>query len=201
MEPIATHREIAQLYEAEETAWLFCNSRLLREGKLDEADIAHIAEFLEDMGKRDKREVMSRLIVLLRHLLKWEYQPHKRTGRWKATIREQRFQLQFDLETSAMLTSYAREKYRTAYEQARKQAADETGLSFESFPAEPPVTFNQATDQEFFPNNKPRVITARYPEASRGESPSRLSSSPPSAQKGAVCAPRGQILRRPACSS
>ncbi len=63
-------------YEKDFYAWANEQAALLRGGKLAEADIEHIAEEIESMGKTEKRELVARLTVLLLHLLKWRYQPN-----------------------------------------------------------------------------------------------------------------------------
>ncbi|MBI3698676.1 MAG: DUF29 family protein, partial [Acidobacteria bacterium] len=63
------------LYDLDFFEWTARNAELLREGRFTEADMEHIAEELEDMGKRDRRELESRLELLLEHLLKWQMQP------------------------------------------------------------------------------------------------------------------------------
>ncbi len=62
------------LYDRDFFAWANEQAALLREGKLEEADLESIAEEIESMGKTEKRELISRLTVLLLHLLKWRYQ-------------------------------------------------------------------------------------------------------------------------------
>src|SRR5215472_16561668 len=79
-----------ELYDRDFFEWTQCNAALLRAGRFDHADIEHIAEELEGMGKRDQRELESRLQVLLMHLLKWKYQPAKRSSSWEGTIDTQR---------------------------------------------------------------------------------------------------------------
>src|SRR3954463_11425889 len=81
------------LYERDETAWLETMANLAAQRRLGEMDYAHLSEYLTEMAKRDRREVFSRLVVLLSHLLKWEQQPQNRTGSWRGTIREQRREL------------------------------------------------------------------------------------------------------------
>ena len=71
--------KLADLYEADETAWLDAMAESIRKGRLDDLDYAHLAEYLEDMAKRDRREVKSRLTVLAAHVLKWQHQPKKRS--------------------------------------------------------------------------------------------------------------------------
>src|SRR5205807_5910871 len=86
-------------------------------------------------AKRDRREVFSRLVVLLTHSLKWEHQPQHRSGSWRGTIRAQRRELRQLLE-SGTLRAHAQAVLADAYAEARRQAADETDLSPDVFPAE-----------------------------------------------------------------
>jgi hypothetical protein len=123
----------AALYELDETAWLEATADLIRQGRLDEVDRDTLAQYLTDMAKRDRREVFSRLVVLLCHLLKWEYQPDHRSGSWKGTILEQQRELRQLLE-SGTLRNHALAVFADAYADARKQAAAETGLARAVFP-------------------------------------------------------------------
>src|SRR5438105_12801289 len=84
---------LSLLYERDETAWLEAMSALAASGQYVELDFPHLSEYLADMAKRDRREVISRLVVLLCHLLKWEHQPERRSGSWRGTIRAQRREL------------------------------------------------------------------------------------------------------------
>jgi hypothetical protein len=72
-----------QLYDRDFFEWTQCNAALLRAGQFDQADIQHIAEELEDMGKSERRRLESRLEVLLQHLLKWQIQPNRRSTSWQ----------------------------------------------------------------------------------------------------------------------
>ena len=60
-----TSHTLATLYEADETARLDQTAVSIRIGRFDEIDPATLAEYLTDMAKRDRREVYSRLVVLL----------------------------------------------------------------------------------------------------------------------------------------
>ena len=121
--------------EVDETAWLEATADLIRHGHFDEVERDALAEFLTDMAKRDRREVFSRLVVLLTHLLKWEYQPDRRSGWWAGTILEQQRELRQLLE-SGTLRNHAAAVFADAYAEARKQAAAETGLARATFPEE-----------------------------------------------------------------
>jgi len=125
------------MYEADETAWLDQTAELLRAGRLEQVDVASLAEYLTDMAKRDRREVFSRLVVLLAHLLKWEYQPDRRTGSWQVTILQQQRELRQLLE-SGSLHNHAVAMLAEAYSDARKEAAAKTGLGRDAFPEDCP---------------------------------------------------------------
>jgi hypothetical protein len=127
------------LYEADETAWLEAMARLIREGNVAELDYPHLAEYLEDMARRDKREVGSRLALLIAHLLKWQYQPERRSGGWRATVEVQAQELRELLE-SGVLSNHAEEILAKAYANGVRQAIAETGLPAATFPAECPFT-------------------------------------------------------------
>src|SRR5437762_3838784 len=114
------------LFERDETAWLETMSHMAAEGRFGEMDYPHLSEYLADMAKRDRREVSSRLVILLTHLLKWEYQQSQRTGSWEGTILEQRRELR-KLPESGTLHNHAVAVLAEAYADARKQAAAETG--------------------------------------------------------------------------
>lgn len=123
----------AALYEADETAWLEATADLIRGGRLAEVDLNTLAAYLTDMAKRDRREVFSRLVVLLSHLLKWEHQPDHRCGSWRGIILEQQRELRQLLE-SGTLRNHAIAVFSDAYTEARKQAAAETELARATFP-------------------------------------------------------------------
>ena len=136
-----TGPDLASLYEADETAWLEVMAGLVREGRLDLLDSAHLAEFLESMANRDRREVTSRLKVLLAHLLKWTYQPAFRSRSWQSTIAEQRREL-VDLLASGTLQAHAVADLGRAYELAILRASCETGLDESAFPVDCPFTLD-----------------------------------------------------------
>ncbi|TWB15419.1 uncharacterized protein DUF29 [Nitrospirillum amazonense] len=139
------------LYEQDFYAWANEQAALLRSGKLSAADIEHIAEEIESMGKAEKRELSKRLVVLLLHLLKWQFQPVRRGSSWEATIRVQRRDLAVHLQDNPSLTAKLPEAIQQAYGNALIMAADETGLPEATFPAECPWSFEQIMDPGFWP--------------------------------------------------
>jgi hypothetical protein len=139
------------LYDLDFYAWANEQAGLLRAGKLAEADIEHIAEEIESMGKTEKRELTSRLKVLLLHLLKWRFQPTGRGTSWRLTIEEQRREVVDHLEDNPSLKSKKDESIKSAYGLAVLGAARETGLDRAIFPAICPWSFEQMMDEDFWP--------------------------------------------------
>ena len=131
-----------ELYLLDETAWLEATAQLVRAGRLDQLDTVSLAEYLTDMAIRDRREVLSRLVVLLAHLLKWSFQPNFRSGSWRATIDVQQGEL-IDLLESGTLRNHAGEVLPKAFERAVRAAAGETGLPESTFPTACPYTVDQ----------------------------------------------------------
>ena len=143
--------DLKNLYEKDEYLWLMENASLLREGKWEQVDLENIAETLEDMGKRDLREVVSRMKVLMIHLLKWIYQAEARSSSWKGTIRHQRDELNSLFEDSNYLKKHAEESFSKSFIKAREIASDETGLPLRHFPEEPPFSFEQVIGEDYLP--------------------------------------------------
>lgn len=130
------------LYEQDETAWLEAMAALAEQGRVADMDFVHLSEYLGDMAKRDRREVFSRLVLLLTHLLKWDQQPERRTGSWRGTIRAQRRELRKLLE-SGTLRNHAETVLDEAFDEARGQASDETELAIDKFPTERPWALDE----------------------------------------------------------
>ena len=127
--------DLVALYLKDETAWLELMSALAASGRAEDMDLANLSEYLSDMARRDRREVHSRLVVLLTHLLKWDHQAERRGGSWRGTIREQKRELRMLLE-SRTLHRHAERILIESYAAARLQAADETEMAIEVFPSE-----------------------------------------------------------------
>jgi hypothetical protein len=147
--------DLRLLYERDETAWLEAMSALAANGRFAEMDLLHLSEYLADMARRDRREVYSRLVVLLTHLLKWEYQPECRSGSWRGTIREQRRELR-QLFESGTLRNHAETVLADAYAEARKQAADEAEVDLSVFPVEDARGLDELLAEPEAPADQPR---------------------------------------------
>ena len=141
----------SNLYERDFYAWANEQAALLRSGRLSEADIEHVAEEIESMGKAEKRELANRLTVLLLHLLKWQYQPGRRGASWQATIRVQRRDLAVHMTDNPSLKAILPQTIDQAYGNAVIEAGAETGLLESAFPTVCPWTYDQITNQNFWP--------------------------------------------------
>ena len=139
------------VYEQDFFAWANQQAALLRAGRLSEADIAHIAEEIESMGKSEKRELISRLKVLMMHLLKWQSQPTGRSTSWRLTVEEQRREVVDHLADNPSLQSLMDTALASAYGSAVLAAARETGLDVALFPEECPWSYAQIIDRAFWP--------------------------------------------------
>lgn len=142
---------MSTLYDTDFYAWANEQAALLRAGQLSAADIANIAEEIESMGKAEKRELVSRLTVLLLHLLKWQYQSKRRGRSWRLTMKEQRRQLFRHLRDNPSLSDKLTEAIADAYGDAILEAARETKLPETTFPIACPWSFDQMMDDDFSP--------------------------------------------------
>jgi hypothetical protein len=147
-------KNITQEYEKDFYAWTAHNAKLLREGKLSEIDVEHIAEEIESMGKSEKRELMSRLAILLAHLLKWQFQPERQSNSWKYTIEEQREEVLELLEESPSLKYEINDKIDRAYRKAILWAATEMGVNKSIFQDKCPFSLEETLNKSFYPENK-----------------------------------------------
>jgi hypothetical protein len=126
----------------DETAWLEAMAELVGAGRFEELDYTHLQEFLTDMARRDRREVESRLALLIAHLLKWTYQPKRRSSSWRATIEVQRQEL-VRLFRSETLRNHALAALADVYADGVRQAAVETELPVSTFPEQCPYSLEQ----------------------------------------------------------
>ena len=154
MSTAATTRHVkAGLYDEDFYAWAMRTAGLLRQRRFTEIDIAHLAEELEDIGKRERRALESYLRNVTLHLLKWRYQPEKRGASWRQSIRNGRIEIQKLLRDSPSLSEEVSQMLADEYAAARADAVDETGLSEETFPLDCPFSIEQVLDIGFWPDD------------------------------------------------
>jgi len=145
---------MAQSYDTDFYAWTLHNAESIRQGRFSEIDLEHVAEELESMGRSDKSKLTRRLAILLAHLLKWQYQPNRRSRSWMLTIKEQRIRITRQLKESPSLKYELNITLEEAYEEASVIAARQTGLDESIFPERCPFSFEQCLDIKFLPEDK-----------------------------------------------
>ena len=141
----------SDLYEQDFYLWIQTTAELLKQGRLTELDLENLIEEIETMGRSEKKALRSNLEVVLIHLLKYKYQAEKRSGSWRATIREHRKRIRQALEESPSLKPYFDEVFGLCYDDARLLAVDETELHLATFPEQSPFTPEQALNPDFLP--------------------------------------------------
>jgi hypothetical protein len=141
-------------YEKDFYAWTQEQVNLLRTEQWERLDTTNLIEEIETLGRKERQELRNRLGLLLGHLLKWQFQPEKRTNSWLGTIREQRIQIKLLVEDSPSLKPYLEEVFLTAYELGLALAVRETQLGEQLFPEVCPYTLEQALNSGFLPELK-----------------------------------------------
>lgn len=123
-----TREDAESLYDVDFFEWTQRVAEDLRHGRVSPADLEYVAEEIADMGKRDRREVESRAVVLIMHLLKWAFQPERREGStWLSIIGEQRTELELNLRDSPSLKRVVRDQLPQLYRRASRRAMAEMG--------------------------------------------------------------------------
>jgi hypothetical protein len=142
---------MSNLYEGDVVAWAYEQAALLRSGRLDSIDALNIAEEIEDVAKKEQRELASRFEVLLCHLLKWQFQSARRSQSWQRTIRDQRASIAKRLAKMPSLQPVLGDEEWLAdvFNDAVRLASEQTGL--EEFPETCPWTIKQLLDPDFLP--------------------------------------------------
>lgn len=138
-------------YDQDILEWSKEQAALLRSGQYAKLDIEHLAEEIEDVGKSEQRELENRMAILLAHLLKWQYQPDRRSSIWKRTIREQRKGVTRRLAKTPSLKANLRDSewWEGVWSDAVIAATKETNMG--DFPEVCLWTPEEVNDSEFWP--------------------------------------------------
>ena len=139
------------LYEADYLKWIETTVEKLRVRDYSSVDWENLIEEIEDMGRSERKSLKSNLIIVLTHLLKWQYQPEFRSGSWKGSIVEHRRRIRDALKDSPSLKPYLQEVFAECYLDAVELASAETELPVETFPGECPYTAAEVLDSNFLP--------------------------------------------------
>lgn len=136
-------------YETDVIAWANEQANLIRTHQFHLLDLEHLAEEIEDVGKSEQRELASRLVVLLCHLIKWKFQPERQSRSWQITIQNQRKAIRIHLKkTPSLRTKFQDlEWWDVIWGDAVSEAAKETGL--DTFPEYCPWLQEQVLSDEW----------------------------------------------------
>jgi len=138
-------------YDDDVFAWALEQAQLLRHRRFSEIDLANVIEEIESVGKSEQRAIVSSYRLIQMHLLKWQYQPEKRSRSWYNTIQRERRTLSADESDNPSLAANPNPLIAKAYRLARGDAADETGLPLQTFPDNCPYTAEQLRNFDFLP--------------------------------------------------
>jgi hypothetical protein len=153
--------EASELYDRDYRAWAKIQSDALSTGRFADLDIAHLLEELNDMGRSERNELENRLVILLAHLLKWQFQYRRLSERWqefkgdswRSTIVEQRDRIARRLAKSPGLKPGLPDLIADAYSDAAALAAKETAIPIARLPSVCPYTQDQILDEQYFPEH------------------------------------------------
>jgi len=141
----------SDLYDSDFYAWANEQAQLLRAGRLAQADIEHIAEEIESMGKTEKRELISRLKILILHLLNWVHHPERRSKSRRLSIEEQRIQIALHRADNPGLGPVLPAMIVDVYRLALLAVQREMELAASTFPKKCPWSFEQMSADDFWP--------------------------------------------------
>ena len=138
-------------YDQDFYQWTQQQATLLRKGQLSRLDVENLAEEIESMGKSDRRALGSHLTNVLLHLLKWRYQPRRRSASWALSINNGRQEIGWIVQDSPSLRPQLPVLIQDAYPTARRNAAAQARMSLKTFPETCPFTAEQITS-DYWPD-------------------------------------------------
>jgi hypothetical protein len=137
------------LYQQDFYGWTQWQVQALADRQISELDWQNLQEELQALGRQEYRELVSRLSVLLGHLLKWQYQPENRSRSWFLTIREQRRAINRHLHRNPSLKSCIVDALEDGFEAGVDLALRETNLPLRAFPKRCPYEFEEIIVDSF----------------------------------------------------
>jgi hypothetical protein len=142
---------MSEMYLADFNSWIDQITKLMRERRWQEIDVAHLIEEIEDLGKSERRGIASQLTRLLLHLLKWQYQPQRRSDSWLDSITDARTQIELAIEDSPSLKNYPAEQLEESYQRACRQASKQTSIAIAAFPNLCPYALELVLSEDWLP--------------------------------------------------
>ncbi len=140
-------------YETDVIAWAQEQAKLLRSGQFADLDIEHIADEIEDVGKRAQRELAKQMVALLAHILKWQFQPDHRGARGEKAIKAQRKEIEYSLKEAPSLRASLLDPdwWADVWGDAVVEVMKDGGMSNIDLPETCPWRAAKVLDHGFFP--------------------------------------------------
>ncbi|MEY3297764.1 MAG: hypothetical protein RLZZ597_1024 [Cyanobacteriota bacterium] len=154
MPSFTTTATVSTLYDTDFYLWIQHTVEALKQQDWDRVDWDNLIEEVESMGRSEKRELKSRLLVILEHLLKlmfWESEKPQNARGWRNTVIEQRNQVDLILEDSPSLKPWLTESFVESYAKARQQTLQKYGLPGDRFPTQPPFSLGDVLNANWLP--------------------------------------------------
>ncbi|PSR16909.1 DUF29 domain-containing protein [filamentous cyanobacterium CCP3] len=154
MQPRTTSEQNPGLYDQDFYRWIQHTVQALKDRDLDVVDWENLIEEIDSMGRSEKKELKSRLLVILEHLLKlmfWELEKAQNSRGWRNTVIEQRGQLELLLDDSPSLKPMVQELFLESYARARTQVLQKSDLPSDRIPTLPPFSADDALNPDFLP--------------------------------------------------
>lgn len=136
------------LYDRDYHLWLEKTAELLKTKNFEAIDLDNLIEEIESLGRSEKNKIISSLRLIYHHLLKWKYQPEKRSKSWKNTIERERDNIKDYIEDMPSLKNLLQEinSLEKAYRRGRRDAIKETGIT--NLPTDCPFTIEEVLKSE-----------------------------------------------------
>lgn len=132
-------------------AWNERQAEALRRSDLAAIDRQALADLLDGLNRDARADVARRLQLILHRLMKWQVRPNRRSLSTIGVITAERARLLARFDIAPSLRLYAAEALQAAYEAARADIVEETGLPPDSFPAGCPISLDRLLDPAFTP--------------------------------------------------
>ncbi len=135
-------------YAGDAAAWATHQAAMLRARRFDELDIEHLAAEIDDLAKREFDALRSALVILLVHMVKWDYQPWQRSRSWHLSIAESRRRIERRLRDNP---SFRRrdEALADVWPGIVGQVLLETDMDRAAFPTDCPYDWDAILDRSF----------------------------------------------------
>jgi hypothetical protein len=124
--------------------------RKLIEDKEYEEAMDGLDELYENMSNADKRALESQLVRLMIHILKWRYQPDKRSTSWVRTIVNARREIQkLQKYMPSLNVQFIENSWQESFEGATEEAKAEMNLSRKDKFEPAPLTWQEVFEDEY----------------------------------------------------